>query len=236
MSAKICFFDLETSNLNANVGTILTAAWKFLDNKKVHCVSIDQFNSFKKDPTNDKEVTKAVANALMESDIICGWYSARFDFPYLQSRLLFHGLKPLPKMPHIDLWRTAKYELKLTSNRLASVSDFLDLDDKTPIKFREWLKAMAGNKKSIQYIRQHNIQDILVLEQAYLKMRPLIQQHPNVNIVTGRTDSCPVCSVARLEARGYSIARTTRTPRFHCRSCGAWSKGRPQQIKGVVIR
>lgn len=236
MTAKICFFDLETSNLNANVGTILTAGWKFLDSKKVHCVSVDQFNSFKRDPTNDKEVAKAVANALMESDIICGWYSARFDFPYLQSRLLFHGLKPLPKMPHIDLWRTAKYELKLTSNRLASVSDFLDLDDKTPIKFREWLKAMSGNKKSIRYIREHNIQDILVLEQAYLKMRPLIQQHPNVNIITEKLKSCPVCSSNRLQSRGYSISRVNKTPRYHCQDCGSWSKGKAIRLKNLDIR
>ncbi len=224
-------FDIETTNLNANYGYILCMAWKHVGESKVHCVRIDQTESFEKDPTSDKLVVKAAAEALKDSDVVYGWYSSRFDWPFIQSRLLTHGLPAMPPTAHIDLWRTAKYQMKLNSNRLASVSEFLGLEEKTPIRSREWIRAMAGHQKSINYVVAHCKQDIVVLEQAYLKMRPLIRQHPNVNVLTGVEDGCPICGGNRLQKRGYLIAAVNKTQRFHCQSCGGWSRGKPERAQ-----
>lgn len=223
-------FDLETTNLNANYGYILCMAWKHLGESKVHCISIDQTASFAKDPTSDKLLVQAAAKALADSDIVVGWYSSRFDWPFLQSRLLTHGLPSMPPTPHVDLWRTAKYQMKLNSNRLASVSEFLGLEEKTPIRSREWIRAMSGHRKSIKYVIDHCKQDIVVLEQAYLRMRPVIKGHPNVNVATGKQDACPICGQARLQSRGYLIATVNKTQRFHCQACGGWSRGKPERV------
>lgn len=228
---RVTMFDLETTNLNANYGYILCMAWKHVGESKVHIVRIDQMSTFEKDPTSDKELVKAAAAALADSDVVCGWYSSRFDWPFLQSRLLTHGLPSMPPTPHVDLWRTAKYQMKLNSNRLASVSEFLGLEEKTPIRSREWIRAMAGHQKSINYVVAHCKQDIVVLEQAYLKMRPLIRQHPNVNIVTGVKDGCPICGSVRLQKRGFQIATVNKTPRLHCQNCGGWSRGKSERVK-----
>lgn len=232
MSAKLTFFDIESTNLNANYGYILCISWKHLGEKEVHCARIDKSPKFKADPTNDAWVVSQFAKEIANSDIVCGWYSARFDWPFIQSRLLSHGLPTMPPIPHVDLWRTAKYQMKLNSNRLASVSEFLNLDEKTPIRSREWIRAMAGHRKSIDYVVDHCIQDIVVLEQAYMKMRPVMRGHPNVNVVTADLDQpgCPICGSKKLQKRGRSVAGVGFTQRYHCQGCGGWSRGRPQRL------
>lgn len=234
--AKVMFWDLETSNLNANFGFILCAGWKTLGDKKVHCPKISDYKLYKSDPTNDKELVRATAAALSEADLWVGHYASRFDVPYLNSRLLYHGLPVMPKIPLIDTWRVAKYQLRLNSNRLQTLCTFLELEDKTPIMGPHWVKAMAGNKQSLKYIVDHCIQDVLVLEAAYLKLRPLIPNHPNVNLVSATKDACPVCGSKSLESKGWRYAATTKKRRFRCRSCGAFCTGRPERVDGVEIR
>lgn len=225
--ARIMFLDIETTNLNANFGYILCISWKFNDEKKVRTISITDFPRFKTDPTNDKDVVKNFAKELPKADIICGHYSSRFDIPFVNSRLLNHNLNPLPPMPHIDTWRVARYNMKLNSNRLASITAFFSLEEKTPLSGPIWIKAMAGHKPSIRYVVKHCEQDVLVLEQVYNKIRPLINNHPNVNIVdTNRSGkaACPVCG-GKVQKRGFRIARVRKSQRYHCQGCGAWSQG-----------
>lgn len=238
MSTKICFFDIETSNLNANFGYILSFGWKFKGDKDAHVISIADYPLFEKDPTNDKLLVKDIAKILMDADIIVGHYSQRFDVPFINTRLLTNGFHPLPPIAHIDTWRICKYKMKLNSNRLDTVSKFLRVpSEKSPVDGIHWVKAMAGNRKSLAYVIKHNKLDVLVLEEVYDRIRSLTTAHPNMNIVSGKSDACPVCGVGgKLQKRGFNIARTTRSQRYQCNDCGAWSRGRPEKIENLDIR
>ena len=220
---RICLFDIECTNLNANFGYVLCVAWKWLGEKKIHLVSITDFDLFDSDCTNDRLVVREAAKEIAKADMWVTWYGQRFDVPYLQTKLLQHGMKPLPPIPHVDGWRIARYKMKLHSNRLASVSDFLGIEEKTPLKGPTWIKAAAGHKHSIKYVERHCKQDVLVLEQAYEALRPLCTTHPNMSLATDR-QSCPVCSTGKLIKRGFTIARTRKYQRWQCTDCGAWSK------------
>jgi uncharacterized protein YprB with RNaseH-like and TPR domain len=234
---KVLLFDLETTNLAANFGVILCGAWKELSERKIHHVSVLDSPTFDKDPTNDRLVVKTMAEALSEADVIVGWYSQKFDFPFLQTRLLAHGMPPMPPIPHVDGWRIARYKMRLNSNRLASASAFLGVEEKTPLSGPIWIKAAAGNRRSIKYVIEHCRQDIVVLEQVYRRIRPLSVAHPNTNVINDLADGCPVCgAVGRLQKRGWSIARVSRHQRYCCRECGAWSRGKPERAKNVEVR
>jgi len=126
---KVVLFDLECTNLNANFGYILCGSWKVLGEKKIHTATITDFPSFEKDCTNDKHVVKAIADALEDADVWVTWYGQRFDVPFLQTRLMYHGNKPMPPVPHVDGWRIARYKMRLNSNRLATVSAFLEVEE-----------------------------------------------------------------------------------------------------------
>lgn len=234
---RIILWDLETTNLSANYGYMLCASWKVYGDPKTHLIKISDSPTWKKDPTNDKYVAQKLRDVLITAD---GWvthYGSRFDEPYLNSRLLMHNLSPLPPMgkSHIDTWRIAKYKLKMNSNRLASVAAFLGLEEKTPLNGPIWIKAMAGHKPSLQYVYEHCIQDVKVLEQVYDKIRVLCNDHFNVNLVTQKTNGCPRCGSERLQSRGYSYAYSRKYPRYQCQSCGAWSRGLAIRLAKKVL-
>ena len=233
---RIVLFDIEAANLNANFGFMLCASWKYLGEKKVHTIDIRDSPTFKRDVTNDKYVAQELKKVIEGADAIVSWYGTRYDYPFVQTRLLGHGLTPMPPVPHIDGWRIAKYKMKLNSNRLATVSEFLEIPEKTPLKPSMWIKAMAGDKKSIGYVIEHCEQDVRVLEEAYERIKPLTTTHPNINLVKDRPDSCPICGGNHLQCRGYIIARTSKRQRYQCRSCGGWSSGKPIRADNVNIR
>lgn len=222
---RICFWDLETSNLNADFGFIITAAWKF-KGEKVHSVAISDFKQFRHDVVDDREVAKAMYEALAGADIEVSWFGTYFDIPFLNTRLLKHGLTPLPPVSHIDGWRVARNQLKLHSNRLDSVSKFLGIEEKTPIKGEYWVRAAAGDKRAIEYVREHNEQDVIVLEQAYDRLLPYISQHPNMAAIKGNIGGCKNCGVlGSFEKRGWSYTACYKKQRICCKNCGRWDFG-----------
>lgn len=235
---KILFFDIESTGLRANFGHTICVAWKEYGKKKVHLVSL--LNApMKGEIFNDKNVVKVAAEALSSADVIVSWYGLKFDVPFLNSRLIYHGLPPIDtNVVHLDLWRTSRYKLKLSNNRLNTVQDFLQLDDaKSPLKHATWLRAQQGNKKAIRYIIHHCKQDVKVLEQAYEKLKPLIVNHPNVNLVTGVLNACPKCGVTgMMKKEGHRYTMVTKKQRYSCKACGGWSLGKPETTRGVQYR
>lgn len=238
MTAKICFFDIESSNLSANFGFMLSFGWKFQGEKTAKVISIADYPLYERDPTNDKELVKDAAEIISQADVVVGHFACYFDIPFINTRLLYHKLKPMPEVPLVDTWRICRGKLKLNSNRLDTISKFLEVKyEKTPVTGNHWVKAMAGNKKSLKYIIQHNKYDVLVLEEVYNRIRILWPNHPNVNIVTGKKDACPVCGVeGKLHSRGQTISKVTTTARYQCQACGTWSKGSPKRVKGLEVR
>ncbi len=232
---KIFLFDLETSNLNANFGFILCAGYKELGEEKAHCINITESPGFKKDPTNDYYVVKTIGEVLGQADMLIGWYSSRFDYPYLQSRLIFHKLPILPPIQHVDGWRIAKYKMKLNSNRLASVTAFLGLEDKTALSGPIWVRAAAGHRDSIQYVVEHCLQDVVVLEQVYQRIKPLMTNHPGLGVMAEKSFACPICGSEQVQKRGFHMTRTRKYQRWQCQGCGGWSHD-GQSLGGTQLR
>lgn len=223
MSGKIYLWDLECSNLNANFGYILAGGYKNLGDSKTKALHVGQYPKYANDPTDDKRLVKDLSDILSDADCWVTWYGLRFDVPYLNSRLIYHGYSPMPPVPHIDLWRVSRYQLRLNSNRLASASSFLGLEEKTRLDGPTWIRASAGHKPSLKYVVEHCIQDVEVLEQAYGKMRPLILNGPNVGIIlSGDNYKCPNCGGVRVR-RGFRVTANGKKQRYQCNQCGGWS-------------
>lgn len=172
----------------------------------------------------EKKLLVDASAKLMEADTWLTWFGTYYDIPFINSRLLYHRLPVLPAShPHIDGWRTAKNRLKLRNNRLNTVQDFLGLEnEKNAVKGPEWIRAMTGDKKALKYITDHCKRDVLVLEEAYNVLRPLIVDHPYRDV--GKDQVCPICGEAELQKRGYHLTKTRKYQRYQCQNCGSWSK------------
>lgn len=237
--AKILAWDLETSDLRADWGWIISAAWCDLSDpqRKIHHIRIDDYKGFNNDRTNDRSLCVDLANALSAADIWVTWYGDRFDIPFANTRLIAHGLDVLPTIPSIDGWKAARNHLKMASNRLGSAAELVGAESKTPVGGALWRRARCGHRDGIDYVVEHNLQDIVVLGQVYDALRPVIRNHPNVNLVEHSRDvrakdvKCVACGSDRVHSRGYRIAKSRRSVRYQCQDCGTWFQGRSEPVQ-----
>lgn len=234
---RILFWDLETSDLNGNWGTVLCAGFKFKGEKPKIISTLDYPKAFKKDPTNDYYVIKDFYEVLVSADMWVTWYGGGFDVRMFNTKLAEHKLPALPPIPHVDGWKIAKFKLKFNSNRLATVSQFLEVEEKTPVKGKIWKRAIAGHRPSLKYIIEHCYQDVVVLEEVYERIKYFAPEyHPNFNLITGQHDACPTCGVAgKMQKRGIHHAKTSMYQRYHCQACGAWCRSRTAEKRTPVL-
>lgn len=213
------FLDIEATNLKADFGYCLCIAWKWEGEKKIHCLAITDSPTFEEDPTNDKWLIEEFSKEAEKADVVVFHYGSIFDYPYLQTRALYHGLKPLARVKAIDTWRIARKALALSSNRLASLTRLLGVEEKTPLDGPTWVKAMAGHKPSIKYVVEHCKQDVKVLEQVYHKIKPLrTVASPKI----GLGQNCPACGSSSTQRRGKERTVLKEQWRFSCNDCGHW--------------
>lgn len=217
MINKVLFFDIESTNLSANFGTILCISYKWNFEKEVHTISITDFPEFQKDPTNDKQVVKEFKKVYEEADFTVAHFGARFDIPMINTKLIMHHLSPLPNTRLIDTWWIAKHKLKLNSNRLETLIAALGLKHKkTPLSGPIWIRATAGHRASIEYITTHCESDVKALEEAYNKLIVLMgETMPKTH----------TCDKKYLRSQGYRVCNSSTYKRLYCVKCGSWLKG-----------
>lgn len=223
---KILAYDIEASGLNADFGIVLTFGSKFVGEGKVEVLNILDYLDKSDDLIKaEKRILKDISIRMLSADVWLGHFSTYYDLPFLNTRLLYHNLPILPpNYSQLDTWKIAKNRLKLRNNRLITIQEFLKLkDEKNAILPEQWIRAIGRHRPSMDYIVEHNRRDVLVLEEAYLRLRPLVLDHPNKGLIDGH-GGCGVCGSIKLQRRGFHVTRTRKFQRLQCQECGAWSK------------
>lgn len=218
--------------MNADFGIILCAGFKEVGFGKAEVYNILDYADGGDLIKAEKKLLKDISTRLLDSDVWLTHYGTWFDVPFVNSRLLYHDLPVLPpNFSHLDTWKISRNRLKLRSNRLVTISEFLGTnEEKNAIKPEQWIRAMGGHRPSMNYIVEHCRKDVCVLEEVYNKLRPLVLDHPNRGLLDGR-GGCGVCGEQKLQKRGFHVTRTRKYQRFQCTGCGGWSKGsKPVEI------
>lgn len=203
---------------------IICGAWKWLGDKKIHAVSVlDDPIRFKENIRDDYYVVATLHQILSEADAIIHHYGDAFDLKKFNARAIFHGLGPLPELIQIDTVKMAKQKFAFSSNKLDYIGDFLGVGRKIPTGSALWLRCEAGERKAIREMVTYNRQDVQLLEDVYMKLRPYAPSPKfNHNIVDG--DGCPTCGEETLQRRGFYRTITRVYQRYQCTSCGSWSR------------
>lgn len=102
--------------------------------------------------------------------------SKLFDAPFLNSRLLKAGERPLKPQFHLDLmWYAGGASNRIGSRKLVNVQKFLGLAEaKTDITWENWQEAALGDSKAYADVVHHCEQDVKVLAQAYWHLLPAV--------------------------------------------------------------
>jgi len=172
---KTGFFDIEASNLKADFGILLSYCIKELDGK-IHrgLITPEQLRS----TTQDRNLVRQCVADLQGFDRIVTYYGARYDIPFIRSRALYNGVT-FPKFGafyHTDVYDWVKRKLKLHGNRMQFACDFLDIPSKEhKLIGAVWNRALTGSKKDLQFILQHNMEDVISLEQLWKTLLPFVK-------------------------------------------------------------
>lgn len=167
---RIGYFDIETTaDFNADWGTTLSWCIKEKDGGIKSSV-INKKELF--DETYDKRVVQEFVNELRNYRIIIGYYSDRFDMPFMRTKALHYGIDfpGYGELYHWDLYYTVKNKLKLSRNSLDNACEYLGISGKTPIEKEIWMSARYGNPKSLAYVLEHNKADVIITEKLHNKI------------------------------------------------------------------
>ena len=174
---KIGFLDIETSNLKADFGVVLSYCIKPYGHKDIIKRVIKPKEVRSKDM--DKALIGDCIKDMRKFDRVITHYGTKFDIPYLRSRALIHGLR-FPKygeIHHTDTYYMAKRLLCIHSNRQNIIAEALTgRTCKTRIKYKYWTRALQGDQESLDYILDHNIKDVIELERNYKRLVPYTKQ------------------------------------------------------------
>jgi hypothetical protein len=157
------------------------------------------------------------------------------DSPYILAKTLEYGLEIPPHIPIQDPYFCVKANLKISRKSLQNTAYFLRLsNEKTPVEGRIWKKASAGHRPSLKYIKDHCEADVLVLEELYLRLRPLMRTHFRLSDDMGK---CRYCNSSKLQSRGKHITKNKAPQRrVHCQSCGGWDTRTIKEVDKFALR
>ena len=90
-----------------------------------------------------------------------------------------------------------------------------------------WIRCLNAEEDAIEDMRVYNVNDVKILEELYLKMRPWIKPHPNVGMIfdSGDVGRCHVCGSTNLVDTGNLYNTSVNMyPVFTFNNCGAHSR------------
>lgn len=171
---KVEFLDIETSNLDADFGIMLSYCIKEAGSEKIHegvLTTKDILGA--KAGDEDARLVKQCIEDMQKFDILVGYYSKRFDVPFIRTRAVACGLffPAFGSIKHIDMYDKVKGKFKLSSRRLENACRvLLGKTQKTRIDAKYWRAAVRGEAKSLAYVLDHNRKDVIDLELLYDKI------------------------------------------------------------------
>lgn len=201
---------------------IMSFAAKWLGSNKIISYSLPDFDTFKKDKECDKELCTKLWELMDQADVIVAHNGQNFDIKKSNARFIVNNLPPPSPYKVVDTLIAAKKYFGFNSNKLNDLGKSLGVGQKIETGgFKLWLDCMAGDGKAWKQMVKYNKNDVALLEQVYLRLRPWIANHPRV----GETTACNSCGSVKIQKRGYNYTRKYKYQRYACLDCGAWNQG-----------
>lgn len=183
---RIVSFDLETTDLRANMGILLCGSFQpivpegYYSNHhdtppKPYTFKLERKKGDKYNANPDRDLAVAIRDELEKYNLIVGFNSKLFDLPFLNSRLLAHNERRAHIQWHLDVM----FQLRGTQNRIGGSSlltaqQFLgiggDDEGKTKLDWDIWKAAGLGDPKAMAEVMDHCERDVKVLAKAYWKL------------------------------------------------------------------
>lgn len=240
INKKIVLFDIETTPLKGWVWSkwnnnlyeeqiiqewfVLSWSAKYLNDD---VVSSDVLTSEEVLNEDDSRIIKNIYKYLEKANIVIAHNAKKFDCKRLNTRFIYYNLPPLD-YKIIDTLDEARKHFSFTSSRLDDLAKFFGFEGKNKTSFSLWSKCMQGNIDALEEMRVYNVQDVVVLEKIYKKLRPYIKHHPNLGNMDNK-ECCPSCGSTNMIRYGMYYTNTSTYPKYRCSDCGSLSRRRQNE-------
>jgi len=164
---------------------------------------------------------------LDEADVVMGYNSAGFDYPWIVGELMVEGFSKPSPVKHIDLYQTMKRNNRFLSRKLDYVSERLLGDKKIDVNTMTLAIECASEDpdvaaKAWAKMKRYSIKDTKLLFPLFEAVKSYVKMpHP----LTEGDDACHSCGSEDLQKRGFHVTRNARYQRFRCNPCGSWFHG-----------
>lgn len=241
---KVLLFDIETTPLTVKTWHtgkqrisfdqimeewfLLSYSGKWLFDSKVFGSVLTPAEVLHKD---DFRITKEIWHYFDQADVIIAHNGNGFDIPKSQTRFLAHRLAPPSPFQTIDTLLIARKNFRLSSNKLDYIGQLMLNERKLHTEYSLWLRCLEGDPQALSDMLTYNKQDVLLLEDIYVLLRPWIKSHPNMGIfMEAHEPSCPNCGSTDIKECGYYTTSVNRFLAFRCNSCGAVCRSRKSDV------
>lgn len=238
--SKVLLLDIETAPTLAYVwklwkenvgqeqilgrGYIMSCTIKFLDSDEVIYLE----NRTK----NDYKIVRTIMEYLDIADYVIAHNAKKFDVPFIKARAIVNNIPPCSPFKVIDTLEIARKEFLFSSNSLAALATELKCTPKRKHTkfsgFSLWAACLEGNEEAWKEMEEYNKQDVLTLQEVYLKLRSWYEKHPNVTVEDELEPvfRCSKCGSDDVHLRGYYFTNSGKYHKYVCRECGGWSRER----------
>jgi uncharacterized protein YprB with RNaseH-like and TPR domain len=224
---KILFYDVECTPLIAAAWMryktdlvkvfkhkeLLSVAWQWQGESTVHCLT-------REGKKNDLNVVKQLHELLSEADVSVAHNGDGFDKRLFRTRSEIHRLPVTPRLLSVDTCKAGRNYFGFTDNSLNGMCEQLGIGSKLPNPgFSMWEGCMADEARSWKRMARYNKHDIVLLKGLYDRIKPHIENHPNlarfVNPDAERHE-CPMCVSSNTVKNGQRPGKQ----KWFCKDCG----------------
>ena len=247
---KILVFDIETSptiavtfsRFKANIGLdnviqdpimlTFSAKWLFSPDVIYDAITPEEVRNF-----DDYRIVVNLWKLIDQADLVIAHYGEYFDLPFLNSRAIIHGLAPYSPVRSIDTKRVASSQFRFPSNKLDALGEYFKVGKKIKTDINLWMNCIRGDQEALDNMSAYNNQDVILLEEVYLKLRPWIKSHPNLGMYMNLDETvCSCCGSTKIYEvpDRFFFTQTTKYPVYRCFDCGGQTRGRKTILDKTV--
>jgi hypothetical protein len=207
---------------------MLSYSAKWLFDSKIHSGVLTPQEALAKD---DSRIARELWKLFDQADVLIGHNILGFDLPKAQTRFLLNKLAPPAPFRVIDTLKVAQQNFRFASNKLDYIGQLIRNKGKIHTEYQLWLRCLEGDAKSLNDMLVYNREDVLLLEEAYVFLRPYIKNHPNMAIYQESIEpTCPTCGSTNIDECGHYTTSVNRYLAFRCKDCGAICRSRSTDL------
>ena len=221
---------------NGVTSSIICFGYKRLEDKKASCINAWDYKGWKNNVNDDKQLCIAAYNILKDADEIVTHNGKSFDVRILNTRLMYHGLPPLPKIMHTDT-KVVAGKLSFYSKRLGDVSKFFKGKGKLENGGWDlWCKTRKRDKKAMKLMDAYCKQDVMALQEVYTALLPVMSTGKMDHNVfhNGEKVVCPNCGSPKMVGNGTRTTKKEIRKRYRCTNCNTGITLNKKNVASVV--